>query len=197
MVLYTIIFLLIINDIKLDINVHVVSHSHHDPGWIMTVDKYYDFYVKNIYKNIFFNILTENINRTYVICEIINFRRFYELDCDEEQKNIIKNHIINKQVEFVGGGLVMNDEATPYYTEIIDQLRLGLQFIKNEFNYTVKTGWYLDSFGHSNVNTYINSILGYENLVINRIENKNLKQDLKIKLWNFFGNLLNKKKIKY
>ena len=194
MVLYTIIFLLIINDIKLDINVHVVSHSHHDPGWIMTVDKYYDFYVKNIYKNIFFNILTENINRTYVICEIINFRRFYELDCDEEQKNIIKNHIINKQVEFVGGGLVMNDEATPYYTEIIDQLRLGLQFIKNEFNYTVKTGWYLDSFGHSNVNTYINSILGYENLVINRIDKQEFKTRFENKTLEFFWKPFKQKK---
>ena len=72
--------------IKLDINVHVVSHSHHDPGWVMTVDNYYNIYVKNIYNNIFFNFLVENTNRTFVICEIVNFKRFYELDCNEDQK---------------------------------------------------------------------------------------------------------------
>ena len=194
--LYIIIFLYIIKNIKLDINVHVVSHSHHDPGWIMTVDNYYNLFVKNIYNNIFFNILLENTNRTFVICEIVNFRRFYELDCNEEQKDIIKNHIKDKRVEFVGGGLVMNDEATPYYIDIIEQLRLGLQFIKNEFNYTVKTGWYLDSFGHSNVNSYINSVLGYENLVINRIDKQEFKKRIENKTLEFFWKPLKQKENK-
>ena len=191
--LFIIIFLFFLKNIKLDINVHVVSHSHHDPGWVMTVDNYYNIYVKNIYNNIFFNFLVENTNRTFVICEIVNFKRFYELDCNEDQKNIIKNHIKNKRVEFVGGGLVMNDEATPYYIDIIEQLRLGLQFIKNEFNYTVKTGWYLDSFGHSNVNSYINSVLGYENLVINRIDIQEFKKRLENKTLEFFWKPLKQK----
>ena len=29
-----------------------------------------NFYIKFIYKNIFFNILNENINKTFIVCEI-------------------------------------------------------------------------------------------------------------------------------
>ena len=48
----------------------------------------------------------------------------------------------------------MNDEATTHYQHVIDQIRLGLRYLKEEFNYHVRTGWYLDTFGHSISNVY-------------------------------------------
>jgi len=43
----------------------------------------------------------------------------------------------------------MNDEATAYYEDIIDQLSDGHKFLFQEFNITVKIGWQIDPFGHS------------------------------------------------
>lgn len=41
----------------------------------------------------------------------------------------------------------MNDEATPYYSDMIDQQALGLKFIREEFGDCIrpKAAWYLNS----------------------------------------------------
>lgn len=45
----------------------------------------------------------------------------------------------------------MNDEATPYYVDIIDQHTLGFEFIRQNFGECgrPKIGWQIDPFGHS------------------------------------------------
>lgn len=44
----------------------------------------------------------------------------------------------------------MNDEANPYYEDIIDQMTLGHQFVLKNFGVTPTVGWHIDPFGHSN-----------------------------------------------
>ena len=146
-----------------------------DPGWILTYDQYYQTKVKSIY-NFILKYLLENPDRTFVYVEIINFKRWYTLDINDYQRQQVKDLVKSKRIEFVGGGLVMNDEATPYYQDIIDNIRLGNQFIFDEFNERVKIGWYLDPFGHSSANAYLYNKLGYEYLFINRIDFQHLEQ---------------------
>lgn len=43
----------------------------------------------------------------------------------------------------------MNDEANPYYEDIIDQMSYGHRFLKKEFGVTPTIGWHIDPFGHS------------------------------------------------
>ena len=43
----------------------------------------------------------------------------------------MKELINNKQFEFINGGVSMNDEATCYYEDMIDNLTYGHRFIKN------------------------------------------------------------------
>jgi hypothetical protein len=44
----------------------------------------------------------------------------------------------------------MNDEAAPYYEDIIDQMTLGHKFLLDTFNAVPSIGWQIDPFGHSN-----------------------------------------------
>ena len=58
-------------------------------------------------------------------------------------------------MEFANGGWVMNDEADTIYQDIIDQMRLGLDFLKEEFDVTPNVAWSIDPFGHSKTHVII------------------------------------------
>ena len=150
------------------LNIHVIPHSHMDPGWLRTYEEYYNQQVKKIFSNVYDQMMS-NANRTFVFCEMINFERWYNSE-SEEVKTTLKKWLNEGRIEFVGGGLVMNDEASPFYQDIIDQMRVGMQFIIKEFGTVPKVGWMLDPFGHSPTNALIHSQLGYPYLVIERIE---------------------------
>ena len=46
---------------------------------------------------------------------------------------MVRNLVSEGRLDFVIGGWCMNDEATAYYNDIIDQQTLGLKFILKEF----------------------------------------------------------------
>ena len=53
-----------------DLNIHIVPHTHLDPGWIKTPEEYYiDEFIENIFNTIL-NELSQDINKTFVINEI-------------------------------------------------------------------------------------------------------------------------------
>ena len=174
----------------LSLDIHVIPHSHMDPGWLKTYDEYYNQQVRKIFDNVF-EQLKANPNRTFVYCEMINFERWYN-DQSGSVKKLLKQYLQEKRIEFVGGGLVMNDEASSYYQDIMDQMRVGMEFIKKEFGIMPVVGWMLDPFGHSPSNAYVHSQLGYKYIAIERIEYQDHKDrvangNLEF-LWRPFGN---------
>ena len=182
-----------------DINIHFVPHTHLDPGWVMTPEEYY---LQNNVSGIFDVVLQElsntvNTTKTFVINEIYYFKIWYQ-NLPEDKKNKFKDLLLKEQrIEFVGGGFVTNDEATPLYYDIMDQMRIGLQFLLEEFGISPKTAWYIDSFGHSIGNAYLISELNFENLVIGRMHDdfmEKMRNEKKLEFfWEFFDN--SKKKI--
>ena len=74
------------------------------------------------------------------------------------------------RLEFINGGWCMNDEATAYYQDVIDQLSLGLNFILKEFGECVRArvGWQVDPFGHTKEQGSIFAQFGYDALFIGR-----------------------------
>ena len=177
-----------------EINIHVIPHTHLDPGWGMTTEEYYK---QNNVQGIFDVVLKELSNtavtqKTFVINEIYYFKIWYE-NLSEDKKSKFKDLLLKeKRIEFVGGGYVTNDEATPLYYDIIDQMRIGHQYLLEEFGIIPKTGWYIDSFGHSIGNAYILSELNFENLVIGRMHDDFLelmRKEKKLEFnWELFGN---------
>ena len=194
-----IIFIIIINlisKISCDINIHVIPHSHMDPGWLKTPEQYYD---SEAIEGIFDTIvkeLSENSKKTFVINEIYYFKIWYT-STSYEQKEKFKKLLQEKRIEFVSGSYIINDEANPLYYNIIDQIRIGNQFLLEEFGILPKTGWYIDSFGHSAGNAHILSQMNFDNLVLGRMHTDFLelmqkKQKTEF-YWDPFGNNSNKK----
>ena len=190
---FYLLILFLITKILCDINIHIIPHTHLDPGWIRTPEEYYE---ENAIKNIFDGVLdqllnTTNTQKTFVINELFFFKIWYE-NLSEDRKNKFKDLLKEKRIEFVSGGFVTNDEATPVYYDIVDQIRIGHQYLLEEFGITPKTGWYIDSFGHSIGNAYILSELNFENLVIGRMHDnflELLKKEKKDEFyWELFGN---------
>ncbi len=165
-----------------------------DPGWGWVIESYYNNRVKSIYTSVYNSLLLDK-KRTFVVCEIIFFRMWYEEQSNEIKLNF-KKLVENKQIEFVGGGYVQNDEATTRYNEMLLNIRLGNQFILKEFNVKPIVGWQLDPFGHSSSMAYIYSILNYKYVVLDRIDFQLLQEKInKVNLefiYKPFDNLLNK-----
>ena len=64
----------------------------------------------------------------------------------------------------------MNDEACPYYTDIIDNMRIGHQFLLEELDIVPTTGWQIDPFGHSSANAVLFSEMGFDAVFFARID---------------------------
>ena len=167
---FFILAIFLISHMNSDIYIHIIPHTHLDPGWLYTAEEYYT--IENI--NEIFCTITEELygdmkkEKTFVINELFFFKRWYEETAPENQIKIIQL-IKEKRLEFVLGGYVVNDEATPSYNDIIDQIRIGQQYLLETFNITPKTAWYIDSFGHSAGNAYLMTQFKYENLVLGRL----------------------------
>lgn len=158
------------HSIKADKIVHVVPHTHDDLGWIMTIQEYYDQRVKNILDSAMIS-LADNDERTFNYVEMGFFTMWYK-DQSETTKTTLKRYVKEGRFEFIMGGYTMHDESASHYQHAIDQMRIGNQFLWNEFQYKSKTAWFIDPFGHSASNAVILREMGFEQIVFVRIDEK-------------------------
>ena len=138
------------------ITVHIVPHTHDDAGWLNTYQEYFDgkgdlsISVSSILDNMVIS-LNERLDRTFIYVEIAYFEQWYS-NLTDFKKEQVKQLVKERRLEFINGGYVMHDEAAAYYQHMIDQTRLGLLYLKKEFNVYPDIGWYIDPFGHSAAN---------------------------------------------
>ncbi|KAH9365769.1 hypothetical protein HPB48_016845 [Haemaphysalis longicornis] len=112
------------------INIHFVPHSHMD----VASQKVFDDNVPkaSAILNSVSGELLKNKKRMFSVTEIALFKKWFE-ESNEVFKIIMKKFISEGRVELVNGGLVMNDEATTHYSDIIDQMTLGMRWINATF----------------------------------------------------------------
>ncbi|GKV44092.1 hypothetical protein SLEP1_g51316 [Rubroshorea leprosula] len=159
------------------LNVHLVSHSHDDVGWLKTVDQYYvgsnnsiqGACVKNVLDSVV-ESLQRDPNRKFVFAEMAFFNRWW-LEQSAETQEKVRKLVAAGQFEFINGGWCMHDEATAHYIDMIDQTTLGHRFIKRYFNKVPRAGWQIDPFGHSAVQAYLFvAELGFDSVHFARID---------------------------
>ena len=160
------------------INVHIVPHTHDDVGWLKTVDQYY--YGANngeqlaSVQYILDTVVTELANdpaKRFVYVEMAFFYRWWNQQNDNI-KQLVRTLINEGRLEFVIGAWCMNDEATPYYTDMIDQQTLGFKFILKEFGECARprSAWQIDPFGHSREQASLFAQFGFDGLFHGRID---------------------------
>ncbi|EGG20517.1 alpha-mannosidase [Cavenderia fasciculata] len=173
------------------LNVHIVAHTHDDVGWLKTVDQYYYGYnLTNFNGGVQYTLdtaitcLLQNPNRRFIYVEIAYFQRWWNEQTVEMQK-LVTSLVKSGQLEFINGGYCMNDEATTYYDDIIDQMTVGHQFILDNFGVVPKIGWHIDPFGHSSSQASLFGAMGFDAFIIGRIDYQDIAGRLENKQMEF------------
>ena len=56
-------------------------------------------------------------------------------------KGYVKELVANGQLEFVNGGWSMHDEATTYWSDMLDNMATGQKFLNDTFGVIPTIGW--------------------------------------------------------
>ena len=158
-------------------SVHVLPHSHCDAGYGKTFEDYYNTDVHSIINSVL-QALVQDKNKTFVWEEVSFLSRWWQ-DASEDQKSQMKQLAASGQLEFIGGGWVMHDEADTSVYGILNQISLGLDFLEGNLGVRPSVEWHIDPFGHSICMPELYSLLGYKAVIINRIPDP-IKQQMKI-----------------
>ena len=149
------------------LDVHLIPHSHTDPGWLKTYDAYYNAEVKTILTAVAHS-LDRSPNRTFVWAETCFFERWWR-EQSARRREKIRRLVARGQLEFVGGGWVQHDEAAPTLSAMAEQLAAGHAFLNATFGVRPRVGWQIDPFGHSRASAAVHAAAGYDAIVLNRV----------------------------
>ncbi|KAK1268879.1 hypothetical protein QJS04_geneDACA006849 [Acorus gramineus] len=157
------------------LKVFVVPHSHNDPGWKLTVDEYYDRQSRHILDTIV-DSLSKDVRRKFIWEEMSYLERWWRDTSDKRREKFVKL-VKNGQLEIVGGGWVMNDEANSHYFAIIEQMMEGNMWLNATVGVIPRNAWAIDPFGYSPTMAYLLRRMGFQNMLIQRTHYE-LKKEL-------------------
>lgn len=149
-----------------DLQVFVVPHSHNDPGWVKTFDKYYAEHTQHIL-NSMVTKLQEDPRRRFLWAEVSFFAKWWD-NISTQKRNAVRRLVGNGQLEMATGGWVMPDEANSHYFALIDQLLEGHQWLERNLGATPRSGWAVDPFGHSSTMPYLLRRANISSMLIQR-----------------------------
>lgn len=147
-----------------------------------------------LFKDTVVEELSKDPQKRFVYVEMAFFWRWWNEQNDATQQ-LVRTLVDEGRLEFVIGAWCMNDEATTYYQDIIDQQTLGLKFIQAEFGKCARprAAWQIDPFGHSREQASLFAQFGFDALFLGRVDyqDKDYRTEKKTRemLWQASANL--------
>lgn len=160
------------------INVHLVSHTHDDVGWLKTVDQYYYGEKNSVQRagvqyilNTVIDELEKDANRRFIYVESEFLHQWWRKQTNAKRAQVRKL-VDQGRLEFIGGGWTMNDEAAAHYISIIDQMTLGHRFLRGTFGRCAipRVAWQIDPFGHSREQASLFAQMDFDGLFFGRLD---------------------------
>ncbi|KAH6942206.1 hypothetical protein HPB50_001775 [Hyalomma asiaticum] len=150
------------------INIHFVPHSHMDIASHHTFEA--NLRKATAILNSVSGELLKNKKRMFSVTEMAFLKKWYE-SSSEVFRIIFRKFVAEGRVELVSGGMVMNDEATTHYSDILDQMTLGMRWINATFGACAlpRAVWQLDSYGHSREQAALFAQMGFDGLFLGRV----------------------------
>ncbi|XP_060037774.1 lysosomal alpha-mannosidase isoform X2 [Erinaceus europaeus] len=160
------------------LNVHLVAHTHDDVGWLKTVDQYF-YGIHNDIQHAGVQYILDSVlealraepSRRFVYVEMAFFSRWWHQQSNATQE-AVRALVHQGRLEFANGGWVMNDEAATHYGAIIDQMTLGLRFLRETFGDEGRplVAWHIDPFGHSREQASLFAQMGFDGFFFGRLD---------------------------
>jgi hypothetical protein len=150
------------------LRVHIAPHTHNDVGWRLTYLQYYNGHVPSDYGQNVSLILNSVIpaliadpKRRFSYVEQAYFQIWYETQPPAVQTQV-KALVASRQLVFLNAAWSMHDEASPTFTDILDNSALGQRHIVENFGAAAlpTLTWTIDPFGHSAFCAVLSSSLG-------------------------------------
>lgn len=141
------------------LDVHIISHTHDDTGYLSTVAEYYASNVRSILTTVT-QELQKNPARRFTYVEIAFFALWWE-EQDEPTKAVFRRLVAEGQLDFTNGGWCMPDEGSPSYQDMLYNMQKGLRYIEREFGKDARprVAWSIDPFGHSSTYATLNAMV--------------------------------------
>ncbi|THD19710.1 Alpha-mannosidase 2x [Fasciola hepatica] len=149
------------------LEVFLVPHSHQDPGWIFTIDEYFEKKTR-AGLDATLDILLRHPEARFIYAEMSFFSKWVS-GLTPKSKSLVAQLLHNGQLEIVSGGWVMPDEATASYYAIVDQVIEGHHWLWDNFAYRPNISWSIDPFGQSTSVAYLIRKMGFMGMVIGRV----------------------------
>jgi len=158
------------------LTVHIVAHTHDDPGWLITVDEYYIQEVEWIFYTMI-PVLKDNPERRFTYVEMAYMHRWWE-EIDNHLKKETVDLVNSDQYQINLGGWCMNDEASPTASAVIHQMTDGNQFVLSNLGLKARptVAWHVDPFGHSWVTGGLWAQSGFDAFAVHRINYMDLEK---------------------